>query len=89
MAVHFADPAAEHFQRRLVGEHGVGDETREADIVAPDRQHDEIDLARAVRRTFAQHQPALELGDDAVHVVGFGKVEILRLVLAAHRLGGS
>ncbi|HNP72712.1 MAG TPA: hypothetical protein PKK15_16465, partial [Kouleothrix sp.] len=45
-SVHAAHPAAEIAQRAGVVEHRVGDETGEADVIAADREHDEIDLAR-------------------------------------------
>ena len=46
-AVHLAEPAAEAAQHRLVGQHGIGDQPGKADVVAADREQQQIDLARA------------------------------------------
>ena len=86
-AVHVAEPAAQAAQDRLVGQHRVGDQPRKADVVAADRQEEQVDLARALGIALLEHQATLELGDGLVDVIGLGQVVVARALAAALRLG--
>ena len=85
-AVHMAEPAAKLLQRRLVGEHGVGDEAGKADVVAADRYEQQVDAAGFLAAAAAQREID-ELGDAALELVG-GR-ELLDGSVLRRALGGG
>ena len=82
-AVHLAKPAAEPAQHGAVGQHRVGHQPREADVVAADGEEQEVDLARPFGVALPQHQAPLQLGDLLVHVVGLGQLVVARVPVPA------